>query len=274
MFPDYVLLAIDALVYLLLTALVFWLLDRLERRVAGLHGRVRTLASLFANSVRWLVGLGLFLALLDRLGVDVSPLLAGAGVVGVALTIGSQSLVKDVVSGAFLMAENQLAVGDAVQVNGISGVVEEVGLRLTRLRETGGAVCYIPNGAITQVINYTRRPVQALLTVPLPAEGGEQACQVVLAAVRSAQEQWGLLGAGEGQPQTLELCDGTRVLRLVLELHPLGGALTSQRLPGRISAALRRAGLPVPEEPTVTPLLNPSDVSAGWRGLRKGGDSG
>ena len=87
--------------------------------------------------------------------LDLTPLLASAGIVGIALGFGAQSLVKDVISGIFIMSENQYRVGDTVEIEGASGNVERVSMRTTVIRDISGNVHFIPNGSITQVTNKT-----------------------------------------------------------------------------------------------------------------------
>jgi small conductance mechanosensitive channel len=93
---------------------------------------------------------------LREIGFDVAPILAGAGIVGLAVGFGAQNLVRDVISGLFMLLENQLRVGDVANVNGTGGFVEEINLRTTVLRSLDGAVHVIPNGAITALSNLTR----------------------------------------------------------------------------------------------------------------------
>lgn len=94
--------------------------------------------------------------ILKELGIDIRPILAAAGVLGIAIGLGAQSLVKDIISGFFILLENQIRVGDVVEVAGKSGVVEEVNLKMTILRDLSGNVHYIPNGEITVVTNMTK----------------------------------------------------------------------------------------------------------------------
>lgn len=118
--------------------------------------REDTLIAVFSTSIRvglWIIG---GLMLLGVFGVNIGPLLAGAGVLGVALGFGAQSLVKDFLSGAFIIVENQYRVGDVVSINGtIAGVVEHVSLRETALRDLDGVLHHIPNGFIDYASNMT-----------------------------------------------------------------------------------------------------------------------
>ena len=103
-------------------------------------------------------------------GIDLSPLFASAGIIGVALGFGSQSLVKDFLSGVFIIAENQYRVGDVVDIMGSSGTVERVGTRSTVLRDTDGNVHDIPNGTIQRVINKTMGYSVSRFTVSVDPE--------------------------------------------------------------------------------------------------------
>lgn len=105
------------------------------------------------------------LLVLSELGVSIAPILGAAGVVGLAVGFGAQSLVKDYFSGFFLLLENQIATGDVATVAGLSGLVEDVTLRYVRLRDYSGNVHYVPNGMITTVTNMSRDFAFALMDV-------------------------------------------------------------------------------------------------------------
>ncbi len=125
-------------------------------REAELGKRADTLSGIASGTVSTLlVALALVMAL-KELGFDVTPILAGAGVVGLAVGFGAQNLVRDVMTGLVMLVENQLRVGDVANINGIGGVVERVGLRTTILRDLSGTVHVIPNGVVSVVSNLTR----------------------------------------------------------------------------------------------------------------------
>mgnify|MGYP002651783288 CR=1 FL=1 len=96
------------------------------------------------------------LAVLSEIGVNVAPLIASAGVLGVAIGFGAQSLVKDFLSGIFMLLENQYGVGDTISVNGVEGTVEEMTLRVTTLRDIDGTLWYVRNGEIIRVGNMSQ----------------------------------------------------------------------------------------------------------------------
>ncbi len=117
--------------------------------------RQDTLIIMFSTVLRVLVWLTAVFTILGRLGIDLTPLLAGASVLGVALGFGAQSLIKDFLSGLFIITENQYRVGDVVDLMGAAGTVEQITVRSTILRDSDGNVHYLPNGTIQHVINKT-----------------------------------------------------------------------------------------------------------------------
>ncbi|MFH1801182.1 MAG: mechanosensitive ion channel family protein [Candidatus Omnitrophota bacterium] len=127
--------------------------------------RLKTLSHL----LKWLgsiaiVGFGLYM-LLENFGINVAPLLAGAGIVGLAFGFGGQYLIRDIINGIFILLEDQYRINDVVQIGEFGGLVESVNLRHTRLRDLEGRVIYIPNGEIKTVVNFTKEYSQALLNV-------------------------------------------------------------------------------------------------------------
>ncbi|HMA63299.1 MAG TPA: mechanosensitive ion channel family protein, partial [bacterium] len=118
--------------------------------------RIDTLRSVFKYVFQIIVFVIAAIIILGELGIEIGPILAAAGVVGVAVGFGAQSLVKDVISGTFILVQDQIRVGDWVEVAGKEGQVESVNLKMTRLRDISGNVHFIPNGEITVVTNKTR----------------------------------------------------------------------------------------------------------------------
>ncbi|HXZ52110.1 MAG TPA: mechanosensitive ion channel family protein [Burkholderiales bacterium] len=137
----------------------------MERRDPAQQSRIQTLGRVFrytAAVVIWLVG---GMLVLGELGISVAPLLATAGVAGIAIGFGAQSLIKDYFNGFFLLLEDQLRQGDVVDLGGPNGAVEEVTLRYVRLRNFEGHVIFVPNGEIKIVKNMTRDFAQAVIEV-------------------------------------------------------------------------------------------------------------
>ena len=105
------------------------------------------------NAVIWMITLGM---VLGEFGLNLGPLIASAGVIGVALGLGAQTIVRDVLSGLFMLVEDQYGVGDQVVVLEVSGVVEKVGLRITTIRDSAGTLWYLRNGEILKVGNQSQ----------------------------------------------------------------------------------------------------------------------
>ncbi len=138
-----------------------------EEMAERLRQRARTVAGVL-KSITTLVVFGLaFVAVLATLGVNVGPLILSAGVIGIALGFGAQSLVKDFLTGVFMILEDQYAVGDFVDTGEAIGTVEEVGLRLTRLRDDQGVIWYVPHGSISRIGNRSQGFGLAVVDVPL-----------------------------------------------------------------------------------------------------------
>lgn len=189
-------------VRILVILLVAWLAIMLSRRALGVLRiriasrlddaeavkRADTLARVFRYITTVVISLITFIAVLSELGVSVAPILGAAGVVGLAVGFGAQSLVKDYVTGLFLLVENQIRQGDVVQLGEHSGSVEEVTLRYVRLRDYSGNVYFIPNGTISTVINMSRGFAHAVVNIGV-AYGADldqamQAMREVCAAMR------------------------------------------------------------------------------------------
>jgi small conductance mechanosensitive channel len=141
-----------------------------ERQMKGVmeeevEQRVDTLSSVFTGTGRAIVVLVALLTLLPLAGISIGPLLAGVGILGLAVGFGAQSLVKDVISGLFILLDNWYSKGDVVTVAGISGLVEEVGIRRTVLRDLDGVVHYVPNGEIGAASNFTQEYSRVNLNV-------------------------------------------------------------------------------------------------------------
>src|SRR5205807_5871660 len=126
--------------------------------------KARTLVPLLSSISQYVFYFGSALAMLKELGLEsyVTPILAGAGILGLGVGLGAQSLVTDVVSGFFILFESQYLVGDFVEIGGAAGTVEAVGIRVTEIRDSYGKLHIIPNGQIKNVVNYSKSYVNAV----------------------------------------------------------------------------------------------------------------
>jgi small conductance mechanosensitive channel len=114
----------------------------------------------FSTIIRYILNIAIFfvalILILEKFGVEFGPILAAAGIFGLAIGFGAQSLIKDVISGLFILLEDQIRVGDVIQISGKGGIVEKINLRTTTLRDLAGNVHYVPNGQIDVVTNMTK----------------------------------------------------------------------------------------------------------------------
>jgi len=149
--------------------------------------RARTLGSVLRSLCTAIVGVTAAIMVLAEFGVDLAPILASAGIIGVAVGFGAQNLVKDFLSGMFMLLEDQYGVGDIVDVGQASGTVETVGLRITTLRDGNGTLWYVRNGEILRVGNKSQG--FAVAVVDVPVAHGTDVAETTMTASRVAQER-------------------------------------------------------------------------------------
>ena len=166
--------AISYLIYRLIKSAIPSIVERsMSARGRGrkaredLARRVQTLSSALVTLTAIIVSIAAIFMMLGEVGVDVTPLLATAGVAGIAIGLGAQSLIRDIIAGLFILVEDQYNKGDVVKVAGIAGQVEDVTLKRTVLRDLDGIVHSIPNGDITTASNYTKEYSRLNLDVPV-----------------------------------------------------------------------------------------------------------
>lgn len=167
------------LLHVIIILFMAWLLMRLSRKLIRLFRdymnaqtdsaeegrRIETLARVFRHSASAVIVLVAGMLALSELGISIAPILGAAGVMGIAVGFGAQSLIKDYFSGIFLLLENQIRQGDAVEICGKIGDVEDITLRYVCLRDINGNVHFVPNGQITTVTNKSRDYAYALIDV-------------------------------------------------------------------------------------------------------------
>jgi small-conductance mechanosensitive channel len=218
----------------------------IERR----EQRADTLNSVLGSAINVVVGSIVALLVMKELGWDIGPLLTSVGVVGIALAFGAQSLVKDVLSGIFMLFEDQYGIGDLVDFGTVSGTVDAVGLRVTRLRDSGGTLWYLRNGEILRVGNQSQGWTRAVVDVRVGPEADIDVTREVLLATATA------LAADPAYAETKTLGDpgvtfaedfagGTTQLRVVVKTQPGEQAVVASELRRRIRLALAEAQIPL-----------------------------
>lgn len=261
------------LIIILVLAFIFVrLLGIITRKVVAFSEKRSPRGAMQAQQMRTLVGVirstGVFLivffagmsVLKDGFNFDIAPLLASAGIIGLAIGFGAQTLVKDVINGFFILVENQFQVGDAVRVAGVADKVEEVTMRRTILRDADGTVHIVPNGAIQIVSNTTRDWSQVTLHVAV--DYGENSDRVVELLQEVAQEFYNDSSfkpdvVAEPQVPGIERVRGREVDYLMLvKVRPGQQYAVARELRRRIKASFEqnkiKAGMPAsvyPGEP-------------------------
>jgi len=136
-----------------------------QYRFAVNKRKADTLSELLKSIMKYAVYIIAIISILEQIGIETRTLLVGAGVGGLAISFGAQSLIKDIITGFFILFEDQFSVGEYVEIDGMSGIVEAVGLRITKIKGFAGQLHIIPNGQIAKVTNYSRDNMRALVEV-------------------------------------------------------------------------------------------------------------
>jgi len=212
--------------------------------------RATTIGSVLKSMSTFLIYGLAFVLILGELGLNLGPIIASAGVVGVAIGFGAQNLVRDFLSGIFMMLEDQYGVGDVVDLGGATGTVEAVGLRITTLRDVKGTVWYMRNGEVLRVGNSSQGFAVAVVDVPLSySVDVDRATALLAEAASAAAESAELTDLVLEPPEVLGVESVTPEgiqLRLTVKVRP-GKQWTVQRaLRAKIMTALEEAGFEPP----------------------------
>jgi small conductance mechanosensitive channel len=211
--------------------------------------RGQTIAQLLRSMGRVVI-LAIAILLTFNTFIDIGPILAGAGILGLAVSFGAQSLVKDVISGFFILFENQFGIGDVIEVAGKSGLVEKMTLRVVQLRDAEGVMHVVPNGEIKVVSNKTRGWSRAVVDVGVPYdENVDRAIEVLRdeAAQFSTDKAWGAQLDGPVEVLGVEsLSDSAVVLRTVIRTQPGSQWNVAREFRRRIKNRFDRESLEIP----------------------------
>ena len=209
--------------------------------------RTHTLASLLRTVGTTLVLVVGAMMVLREIGLDITPLIAGAGVAGLAIGFGAQSLVKDVIAGFFILLEDQFHVGDVIQAAGVSGQVEQMNLRMTIVRDLHGTVHFIPNGEIKVASNLTKEWSRVVLEVGVGYEENVDRVLAVLAEVGQSlteDERFGRLVLEPPQALGVEaLTDSQVTIRMLAKTLPFKQWEVARELRRRIKVRFDREGI-------------------------------
>jgi len=218
---------------------------------AGMEKRTNTLLSVFMMAGKVVIITIITFMILDELGVPIGPALAGLGIVGVAVGFGAQWLIRDLIAGTFIIMENQYRVGDVIRVADIGGLVEEVSLRKTVLRDLDGIVHNIPNGEIRVASNFTRHWSRAHLNISVAYK---EDLDRVMAIIRKTWEEiaddpdWGqfLISKTPWLLRVDAFGDSGIVIKVVGETQPIKQWDVMGELRRRIKRAFDEQGIEIP----------------------------
>ncbi|AYV65864.1 MULTISPECIES: mechanosensitive ion channel family protein [Niallia] len=216
------------------------------------RGRAFTLESLTNNLITYVLFFILIITILQLLGIDATAILAGAGIIGLAVGFGAQGLVSDLVSGFFLLLEKQLDVGELVSIGDFSGTVEQVGLRTTQIRGADGTLHFIPNREITQLSNHSRGEMQALVDIEISVHNNIPKTLEILKALceHIAKENTvitdgpDVVGIQNMGPNTLTI----RILAKTINMEQWG---VERLIRQEVKIALDENGIKLPETPII-----------------------
>ena len=219
-----------------------------ERRGKTISQLLRSVGRVVIILIALLVTLNMF--------INVGPVLAGAGILGLAVSFGAQSLVKDIISGFFILSENQFAVGDVIEASGKSGVVEKMTLRVVVLRDLEGRMHIVPNGEIKVVSNMTRGWSRAVVDITLSYEQDvDRALGVIKdeAAQFSTDKTWSPQLDGPLEVPGVEALDNTGVkVRTLIRTQPGSQWNAAREFRLRLLRRLEREGIAIPvAQPTI-----------------------
>lgn len=209
--------------------------------------RAKTLSSLLKSALRYTAGIVSLLTVLELLGIDTKAVLGGVAIVGLAIGFGAQNLVRDVITGFFIIYERQYDVGDYVSIAGVSGVVEEIGLRTTRLRDWSGDVHIVPNGLVEKTTNKSKAASRALVEVSIAYEEDiRKAISVLQKVCDQASSEIPSIVEGPKVLGVSKLADSGITLTVWAKTRPLEQWGVERELRLRLKEALDKAGIEIP----------------------------
>lgn len=233
---------------------------RFERRVGGAHPtgspalkRAHTLAALLSATATVVIWVVVLITVLEQAGVPVGPLLAAAGIGGIALGFGAQHLVRDLVAGFCILLENQYDVGDEVVVGGVEGTVEAITLRTTVVRSLDGSRHVVSNGEVRVSSNKTKVYSRYVFVLPLPYDvDTDRAVEVARGAADAmrAEQEWAVDMLGPLQVLGIDAFSEHSVdVKLYVETRPGRQDAVGRELRRRLKLALDEADIPLPFPP-------------------------
>lgn len=212
--------------------------------------REDTLIRIFNGSVNILVTVIAIMMILEELGTEIGPLIAGAGIVGLAVGFGGQYLIRDIITGLFLMLENQYRIGDVVKIEGLSGAVQDISLRKTTLRDLDGIVHHIPHGSITKISNLSKDFARVNLDIGVAYSTNlEHLIEVINRTGNELAGDPNFMDAIITPPQFLrvnDFADSAIIVKILGDTKPLRQWEVAGELRKRLKIAFDKEGIEIP----------------------------
>ena len=220
--------------------------SRLENAVVG--RRARTVRGMLKSILKFTIAAVAVLAILDLLGFETRSVLAGAGILGIIIGLGSQSLISDVVAGVFILYEDQFNVGDHVTIGGIEGVIEEMGFTVGRLRDFNGDLHFVRYGTIGRVTNHSRGRIRAWVDVPVSRDEEPGRVADALSEVCRLVAESGVdVGEGPSILGITSLGDRRVVYTVVGKADPGKQWALEREIRKRVIEVFQRSGIKAPD---------------------------
>ncbi|PRX50984.1 small conductance mechanosensitive channel [Prauserella shujinwangii] len=211
--------------------------------------RARTIASVLKSVSTFVIFGVAFVTVLSQVGIDIAPILASAGVLGLAIGFGAQSLVQDFLSGLFMMVEDQYGVGDVIDAGDAVGTVEAVTLRITKIRDLNGGLWYVRNGEILRVCNMNQDWANAVVELPLDySVDVDGAKDVIRRSIEEFAQDPEYAAKIVGAPEisgVVAIGNGAVTVRVLVTTQPGEQWALGRALRGHLKGALDRAGIKV-----------------------------
>lgn len=259
-FPDinfywYIKDAVYIVLTLVLARVIYWIVNIVLKKMLIKESgnyllnerRAKTLYPLLRSIIFYTVSFFTIINILGLIGVKSTTLLAGVSAIGLAVGFGAQSLVKDIISGFFIIFEDQFAVGEFVNIDKFSGIVEEIGIRATKLRDWGGELHIIPNGTITSVTNNNRGKMRSTVDINLGYDQDVEKAMSLISEVgdQMKQEFSEKIVEGPTVQGIINLGEAFLVLRTVAYTLPMEQWTIEMELRKRIISSLTAAGIKI-----------------------------
>ncbi|MDX9772077.1 MAG: mechanosensitive ion channel family protein [Bacteroidales bacterium] len=257
---------------ILLIVIISFLLDRILQRIIARAIRISvksdenttpeaekkredTLIRIFSGALNMVIFVIALMMILGEVGIEVGPLIAGAGIVGLAVGFGGQYLIRDIITGLFLMLENQYRIGDVVDIEGLSGAVQDISLRKTTLRNLDGTVHHIPHGSITKVSNLSKDFARVNIDLGVSYNTNlEHLIEVINKVGMELADDPAFKDSIISPPQFLrvnEFADSAIVVKILGDTKPLKQWEVAGELRKRLKIAFDREGIEIPFPQTV-----------------------